>query len=617
MVEFPAPETLAALQAESRFEKLGQWLVESGPEAATNPVNFAIGGAGLVVTAGTAAAIRAAVPALYYKAHYGLTATEGSICWGYRNQNFWDGIGRLPIPATWEDREMGTQIIAPTRQGKTTALLPIIDQDLRAGRDALIVEVSGDLGTDAEALARAMGAGVLKADASDPGSYAFNPTAAPTNEAAAQRASAAIRAITTTDPHYSSMNDTFSRHFTILARDYMVHLGYEANDAGLDLVRRFPIEHDYLKYVLNAEEGEDGYLTIDAPWLSGRTAKWLEGTYLRWTDQYRQNTISGFCAYLDNLLSTEAAEEFLCPEPGAPKLDLAQEVSEEAGHAKAPGELGRLIVIRLPIETLFPNPAKAAAYWVLKTVTDSTLTFRSKKSAPLAVYLDELPTLVGKSTHEALEDFQLWITNIAKFHVAVCVAYQGWDLLPEILTGTLQSNGRNVLISGGMRDRDAQHAQQLLGTEYQEVKDERTDLGRHSRSVGTRTIEKPRYSIEEIQRIPRGNWWLMRFHRGDYRKPVVIRVPLMQIPEHSSPPEPPPEANQSSDGPSGPDGGPAAGEPASGSSDGAAPAGTARKPLLTREQRRKSAKSGAKGSSEGGAQDGQEHREPLINREGG
>lgn len=609
----PNPQTLALLQAESRFEKIGQWIVESGPEAATNPVNFVIGGAGLVATAGAAAAIRAAVPALYYKAHYGLAASEGSICWGYRNQSFWDGLGRLPIPGTWEDREMGTQLIAPTRQGKTKALLPLIKQDLLAGRDALIVEVSGDFGTDATRLAEAMGANVLKADASDPGSYPFNPVAAPSNEAAAQRASAAIRAITTTDPHYSSMNDTFSRHFTVLARDYMVHLGHEANDAGLDLIRRFPIEHGFLLGVVDGEAGEDGYIKINAPWLSQRTAQWLEGTYLRWTDQYRQNTISGFCAYLDNLLSTEAAEEFLCPPPGSSKLDLAKEVSNEASHSTEPGELGRLIVIRLPIEALFPNPAKAAAYWVLKTVTDSTLTFRSKQSSPLAVYLDELPTLVGKATHEALEDFQLWITNIAKFHVAVHVAYQGWDLLPDILTGTLQSNGRNVLISGGMRDRDAQHAQQLLGTEYQEVKDERTDLGRHSRSVGTRTIEKPRYSIEQIQRIPRGNWWLMRFHHGDYRPPVVIRTPLMEIPDSSPPAGPKSGADEPGKGEppdTGPDGGGAtdpevgsgdrSGDSTANGTEGGAPA---RKTLLTRAQRRGTA---------------QEHdEEPVINRGGG
>lgn len=614
MSNVPAPETLAALQADSRFEKFGQWLVESGPEAATNPLNFVCGGVGFVVTAGTAAAIRAAVPALYYKAHYGLTASEGSICWGYRNQNFWDGLGRLPIPGTWQDREMGTQLIAPTRQGKTKALLPLIKQDLEAGRDSLIVEVSGDLGTDAERLALMMGAGVLKSDASDPDSYPFNPIAAPSNEAAAQRAAAAIRAITTTDPHYSSMNDTLSRHFTILARDYMVHLGYEANDAGLNLVRRFPIEHGFLQEVLGAEEGEDGYLKIDAPWLSDRTARWMEGTYLRWSDKYRDNTISGFCAYLDNLLSTEAAEEFLCPEPGAPKLDLAREVSHEASHSTNPGELGRLIVIRLPIETLFPNPAKAAAYWVLKTVTDSTLAFRSKKSSPLAVYLDELPTLVGKATHEALEDFQLWITNIAKFHVAVLVAYQGWELLPDILTGTLQSNGRNILIGGGMRDRDAEHAQQLMGTVYQQVTDERTDYGRHSRSVGRRTIEMPRYSVEQIQRIPRGNWWLLRFHRGDYRKPVVIRTPLMEIPEDSSRPEPPPEADQYGPGgppDTGPDGGGAT-DPSNGSGDsgnGTEGGSPARKRLLTREQRRR-----AEGEAPA---TGAEDEELVINREGG
>lgn len=540
----PSVENLA-LASESRYRRLGEWIGEHGDEilnAASDPLYMTLGVVGLAGVVGGAVTARAAAPALYYKAARGLAESDAAITWGYRQQRFLDHHTRLPIAGLWSDRESHVQFVAPTRQGKTQALLPIIIQDLEAGRDVFLQEISGDLGLQAESQARARGAQVLKADASDPHSLPFNPIAAPSNEAAAQRAATVIEAIATDHAHYSSMNESFARHFTILARDYMAKEGHSPNDATLSLVYRFSVEHDFLLEVLDAREDEDKRIRIDAPWLSKKTATWLEQKYLRWTNKDRDDNVTGFSTYLDNLLDTEAAERFLCPPPGQPTLDLAAEVSDEADHATTPGEMGRLIMVRLPIETLYPKPARDAAYWVLKALIDSTFTHRSIDSAPLAVILDELPTLVGKQTRDALDDFQQWLANIGKFHVAVHVAYQGWALLPDILEGALRSNGRNIFISGGMSGRDARIAQEVLGSELEEDVAESKELGRADRRRRRQVSvkEHPRYSVGEIQKIPRGQWWLLRFHRGKYRDPIVIRVPMAKMPADEGPLQPEP-----------------------------------------------------------------------------
>lgn len=537
--------TLALLQSGgasdsgNRYNRLGAWIGENAPDlfqAAQDPANMILGGLGLATLAGTAISVRAAVPSLYYKAVRDLAEAEGAITWGYRQGGRFDHFAKIPIPGLWRDRTAGVQFIAPTAGGKTQGLLPVGLQDLEAGRDVLVIEISGDLGTEMERHARARGAEVLKVDPSDPDALAFNPIYAPSNQKAGQKAAAAMKAVATNHPHYSSMNQNLARFFTILARDYKRHQGRDPNEANLLEVRKFIQNFDLLRRTVGAYEAEDKQIYIEAPWLSEDAAEWIEQSYLRWRPDYRETTTSGFIAYLNNLLSAEAARECLCPQPGKEVLDLAHQVSDKAADPALPGETGRLIVMRFPVEVLDGEPAADTAYWALKTVIDTTRTGRSIHSSPLSIIQDELPTLIGDASEAALKDYQLWITNIRKFNVAVHLAYQGWALLPQILTGTLQSNGRNVLISGGMGGEDARHAQRMLGSDLEEEVSENEELGRPGRRRSRRVSikENPRYSVGEIQKIPRGHWWLLRLHRGDYSDPIVIRMPMAKMPSEPS-----------------------------------------------------------------------------------
>lgn len=544
MSSLPDPSLMAFWPSEERTDKIADWLAQNAPEIGhwlTTPTGMFFGTLGLVGVGTVAFSARAGIPALYYHSKRGLAESEAAITWGYRDMGFFDFFSRPPVLGRWSDRTRGVQLVAPTGQGKTQGLLPIIIQDLESGRDVLVVEVSGDLGTEAERHARARRAEVMKVDAGDPEALAFNPLFAASNEQAAQRAAAALKSVSSESDYYSDQNVAFARHFTVVARDYKQHLGRDPNEATLYEVRNLAMKIEQLKELVGASIEKDSTgerkATIDADWLSEDTADWLEQYYLPWHPDDRKKTVSGFVAYLDNLLFEPAARQCLCPEPGREILDLAHEVSDAGQDPAAPGETGRLIVLRFPQEVLGNLPAKEAAYWGVKTTIDATQAARSKGSSPLSIIFDELPTLVGDASASALKDFQLFVTNIRKFNCAVHVAYQGWDLLPKILNGTLQSNGRNILIGGAMGGEDAKHAQRVLGSELEEDISEQEELGRPNRRRSRRVNvkEQNRFSVGEIQNVKLGQWWLLRLEKGNHRNPVVIRVPLATVPgeDHS------------------------------------------------------------------------------------
>ncbi|MDN5697541.1 MAG: hypothetical protein L0G70_06135, partial [Rubrobacter sp.] len=326
-------------------------------ENVTDPVNIALGLGGLTLTAGAVTAVAGAVPAIYSRCRRAMAEGQGAVTYGIREQYALDGLSKPPVFGLWKDRLMGVQFIAGSQRGKTQALLPLINQDLEAGRDVCFLETEGDFGPQAVAHARARGAQVLIVDATAPEALALNPLVADSNDDAAQRAAKAISAVATESVHYSSMNDAFARNFTVLARDYKRFWGRDPNEATLSDVYDFALDIEYLKKTLKAsiETDQDGerIARIEAAWLSRETARWFEKSYLSRRPDSRKDEIAGFLGYLYNLLSSPAARACLCPasapgEPGKEVLDLAHELSDEAETATEPGEMGRLIAIRFP-----------------------------------------------------------------------------------------------------------------------------------------------------------------------------------------------------------------------------------------------------------------------------
>lgn len=519
-------------------------------ETVTDPVNIALGFGGLTLSAGAVTAVAGAVPAIYSRSRRAMAEGQGAVTYGIREQYALDGLSKPPVFGLWKDRLMGVQFIAGSQRGKTQALLPLINQDLEAGRDVCFLETEGDFGPQAVAHARARGARVLIVDATDPEALALNPLFADSNDDAAQRAAKAISAVATESVHYSNMNDAFARNFTVLARDYKRSQGRDPNEATLSDVYDFALDIEYLKKTLRASIEADGdgerIARIEAKWLSRETARWFEKNYLPMRPDDRKRETSGFISYLYNLLSSPAAKACLCPEPGREVLNLAHELSDEAETATEPGQMGRLIAIRFPKSVFKGDSSEYAAYWALRIITDATRELRTTTSAPLALIIDELNTIIGRVSGNSLEDFKSYLVNVAKLGVAVHVSYQDWDLLPDDLDGGLRGAGANLFISGGMRGEAAVKTQKVLGSEMRTETETRREAGSGGigagpilgffgkRYVGKRENEKPHYSIERITTLPRGYWFLKRVHDGDEQEPVIIRVPMAKMPASSS-----------------------------------------------------------------------------------
>ena len=561
-VATPLATPLAALQGTGEGTgDLGARLAEKVPgwlEDARRFKDTALGAADdplvvVVIVAVVVALIAAAVlaPAALYHARAALRARPQDLVVADRREEFVDNVVSMPLTLRWKDRCSHVQCLGPTGSGKTYAILPWIVQDLLAGRSVAIVQIHGDLADWAIAYADAMGATAHVCDFSDDSSLKLNLLAGENTQKVANRAASAVRAVASQYPHYQNVAEEATRRFVILARSWAAHMGGSENDADIELWRWLLYDRPQLDRVLGVVylENENGRRTggvrVNAPWLDHFTATWFEQRYLVWSETQRENNLAGVEMFLNRILSEDAARRRMCPGVSDPELDLYGELRSTAGHLSGVGPdigaggaganhtLGKLIVVKAPVEAMDVEPARAIAYWALKTVQDATLT-RREDADPLCVYLDELPTLIGKGHREEVDAFAGWLANVRKLGVAVHVAYQGYSLLGEVLVGNLDTNGRNVLILGGLAERDIRKVQRSLGEE-QDVEDERVTSGAFGTetvtSRGRRRQEKPSMSFDELKYMRRGEGLWMGVKENADQKPVKTRSRHLKPPD--------------------------------------------------------------------------------------
>ena len=529
-------------------ENLPGWLEAAGRfkdtalGASDNPLVVAAVVATIVAVVAVLAAVRLGVPAASYHARAALRSRPSDLVVADRREEAVDNVVSMPVRLRWADRRAHVQCLGPTGAGKTYALLPWIVQDLLAGRSVTIVQIYGDLADRALEYADAMGATAHVCDFSDESSLKLNLLAGESTQRVANRAASAVRGVASQYPHYQNVAEEATRRFVILARSWAAHMGGSENDADIELWRWLLYDRPALDRILDVTylETESGRRTgevrVNAPWLDHFTATWFEQRFLVWSETQREHNIAGVEMFLNRLLSEDAARSRMCPDVSEPELDLYGEMRSTAVHLSdaeagagarngAPPTLGKLVVIKAPVEALDTEPARAIAYWALKTVQDATMA-RREGADPLCVYLDELPTLIGKGHQEEVDAFTGWLANVRKLNVAVTVAYQGYSLLGDVLVGSLDTNGRNVLILGGLAERDIHKVQRSLGEE-QDVEDERYMEG----ALGTETVtsrgrrrqEKPSKSFDELKYMRRGESLWMGVKQGADQKPVKTR----------------------------------------------------------------------------------------------
>lgn len=529
-------------------DKLPGWLEAAGRfkdaalGSADNPlVVVAVVGAVAAVVA-VLAAIRVGVPAASYHARAALRARPSDLIVADRREEFVDNVVSMPLILRWADRCAHVQCLGPTGSGKTYTLLPWIVQDLLAGRSVMILQIYGDLADRALEYADAMGATAHVCDFSDESSLKLNLLAGESTQKVANRAASAVRAVASQYPHYQNVAEEATRRFVILARSWTAHMGGSENDADIELWRWLLYDRPALDRILGVTYLETdggrrtGEVRVNAPWLDHFTATWFEQRFLVWSEQQREHNIAGVEMFLNRILSEDAARRRMCPDVSEPELDLYAEMRSTAGHLSGASArngasdgrshtLGKLVVVKAPVEALDTEPARAIAYWALKTVQDATMT-RREGADPLCVFLDELPTLIGKGHREEVDAFTGWLANVRKLNVAVTVAYQGYSLLEDVLVGSLETNGRNKLIQGGLPESDIRKIQRSLGEE-QDVEDERLTDGAFGTetvtSRGRRRQERPTKSFDELKYMRRGEGLWMGVAQGADQKPVKTR----------------------------------------------------------------------------------------------
>lgn len=484
--------------------------------------------AGLALLGGGAAL----APAAVYRARHALVGKPSDLVVGDRSERFLDEVVSHPVYLSWTDRCMHTRLWGPTGSGKTTALLPWILQDFMAGRTVVLVQIHGDLAHKAIRYAEAIGVPVRSFDLDDPGSLKWNPLAGHSTEDVAERAASAVKASVSDHPHYEAVAEDVTRNFVTLSRRFAAHKGLSECDADLELFSLLLTDRAFLERVLGVtpvldEAGKDtGKVRINAPWLDAHVATWFENDYLVWSERFLRENVIGVAMLLRRVLAKAASRHGLCPRPGEPVLDLFAEMQGASAG-------GRLVVVNVPVDAAGSEPARAIAYWALKTIQEATET-RPEGAEPLCVYLDELPTLIGRGSRDEVNAMSDWFALVRKLNVAITVAFQGTSQLPDILDANLETNARNTLISGGLPEQDIRRVQRALGEE-QDVESESVRSGVLGTEVVTSRnrskMEKPRYAFDALRYLAAGEWLWLPVKDRAAAPPVRIRTRRPVSPE--------------------------------------------------------------------------------------
>lgn len=499
--------------------KAAQYLVEHVPgwlETAQDPQTLAIGGAG----------IAAAVVASYVGLRAGevgiarvkaaLDPEPGVVSVGYREDDrilarWTKSFVDLPF---WV-RCMGSQIVGPTRQGKTTLMEPWAVQDLQHGHTVVIIQTGGDFGKKMLDYADRERFPIRYLNPLDPTAMKWNVLAGDP-ELVAERAAATLESVSVSNNvYYEAMNSAIMRNMV-----HAVHAWARIHGTipTMAKIKRWLVAEQEMREDLEVEEVE-GQVTVELKGLKADVSDWFAHQYFAWRPDDRHKNVSSLYLLLDQWIGGEKMKKSLTPEKGEEVLSITEAVQK-------PG----LVLVDIPAETLGPKPSQTTALWALQDLMFSTV--NRPNNRPVSVYLDEVHTLLGKENSTAAGKFVDWITGVGKYGVAVHVAYQSFSLLPPLLDSVLESNATNKFILGRLGHKDAEIAQRMLGFQKQVVKETRTVTakdGSTSTSVAERESERPRWSVWEIRELERGKCFYLgvevrRRKRMWLAKPIVIQA---------------------------------------------------------------------------------------------
>jgi hypothetical protein len=298
----------------------------------------------------------------------------------------------------------------------------------------------------------------------------------------------------------------------------------------LRLVQEFLDDRRSLLEKLNVRKDEEGRHRVLASFVGGETKVFFEQEFFEWSERVQRESTSTLRDLLRWLFSTRGTIEALTPrveEDGVGDFEI------DLGRAFS---TGGLIVFRIPSDSLGSLMSQTIATWVLQHLQQETMGRPTEERTPLCVYIDEMHAILGHQNTKVAGSFSRWIAQIRNYRVATHLAYRSFSQLPRELKNILATNARNKLVSGGLSGQDARDAQHLLGHSPREVEDggeqKRTTFlisGRRSRV--SRMVEKPSYTLEDIEKLPPSQWFYKGVKRGRQTDTLVLEARRPQSPE--------------------------------------------------------------------------------------
>lgn len=515
-MNFPALDL--ALARPKSFYELGEYLRERGPEilqAAQDPTNLMLGGT--AVAGGLTAALGAPKLAAWCwrLLHQALYADPGGVLLG-TTKGKW-GVAR-PVYLSLADRLMHLQVVAPTGGAKTSLFEWIFCQDLKSDLTTISVENVGDFGTRAASRALFTGKPVYLFDPTVKNTLKWNPLAGEPEEAAERAVSTfSSSAKSGSEEFFKTFNGSLFRHTIIALHAYGRRVGRSIHMGD---VWEFLNDRTFRNEVLDASSSRDGKegVRVTAEGLPRKTRKWFENRYFKeWTHRQREEFTAGLFGAIDELLGRSVVERALCPEDDETTLDLDETVSS-----------GGFVFLSVPQGLLGETSARTLSTWLIMSLMQA-IRRRGEGGRPISLFIDEAHSMLGHASSDAAREFTGFTTHARHHNTILQLSYQSFSLLPLELRFSLDSNARNRMIAGGLGPRDAAEARAIMGSVEEEVTDRRrTYRGLLSApggySVGTREMERPRLSEEEIRGIPRGYWNLARVKNGRDQEPILVRA---------------------------------------------------------------------------------------------
>ena len=381
----------------------------------------------------------------------------------------------------------------------------------------MVNEMTGDLGDKACEAAQNVGASVSRFDPTKGDKLKWNPLYARNwqeLESVAEQVVAAFEVVgASTNPYYRTVNHVVLRRMVYAAWAFATSVGHQPD---FSLVKRFLEDEEYLRYALQIAQDGAGRPRVDLDNLDPTTRHWFAERYFRWNRDERENNTNGLYLTLDELLARGEVAEALQAAPGEPRLDLRHALTQ-----------GGLIACSVREEKTGAMPSLLLTTLMQQHIQSVTLN-RGGLNSPLVLYLDEFGSLVGGSDTRAAESFGRWLPKVGKYGVAVVLGYQGFGMLQPNLQDIVAQNASNKFVSGRLAVEDAYEIQRMLGTKQKQVEEVRKSasalFGPGQISTTRRTMEVPRYSIEEIRRLSRGDWFFIGTKNGNLQESEIMKA---------------------------------------------------------------------------------------------